>query len=217
MNFSGISALGNAGVMPCPYAKTMDGFESQLAVNHLAHFLLATSLIPELQAGKPSRVVVVSSLANKRGDINWDDMNWEQSYDKWLAHAQSKTANIFFARQFNRLYAAQGIQAYSVNPGGIITNLQQRMPEKEQRAMGWYREDGTLIDVFKTAAQGASTSVFAALSTDLNDHGGAHLEDCALSKGVNPDKTAWGIAPHAADMDAAERLWKGSEQMVATK
>ena len=208
---------GNAAVMACPYSKTMDGFESQFAVNHLAHFLLTTSLLPELQAGSPSRVVAVTSLANKRGDINWNDMNWEKSYDKWLAHAQSKTANILFAKQLDKLYAAQGIHAYSVNPGGIVTNLQQRVPEKEQRAMGWYRADGTLIDVFKTTAQAASTSVFAALATGLEHHGGAHLEDCALSSGVNPDQTAWGIAAHAADMDAAERLWKLSEQMVAAK
>jgi NAD(P)-dependent dehydrogenase (short-subunit alcohol dehydrogenase family) len=83
--------------MACPYSKTVDGFESQFGVNHLAHFLLTTSLIPELKAGKPSRVVVVSSVANKRAGINWDDINWEKNYDKWLAYSQSKTANILFA------------------------------------------------------------------------------------------------------------------------
>jgi NAD(P)-dependent dehydrogenase (short-subunit alcohol dehydrogenase family) len=209
--------LGNAGFTECPYSKTVDGFELHFGVNHLAHFLLTISLLSELKAGKPSRVVVVSSLANKRGGINWDDINWEKNYDKWLANAQSKTANILFAKQLNKLYASEGIQAYSLQPGGIITNLQQHIPEKQQRAMGWYKEDGTLIDIFKTVKQGASTTVYAALAPDLDKHGGEYLEDCAVSKGVNPDKTAWGIAPHAADMDAAERLWKLSEEMVATK
>jgi NAD(P)-dependent dehydrogenase (short-subunit alcohol dehydrogenase family) len=99
----------------------MDGFESQFAVNHIGHFLLTTSLVPELKVGKPSRVVVVSSLANKRGDVNWDDINWKKNYDKWFAYAQSKTANILFAKQFNKLYASEGIQAYSLQPGGILT------------------------------------------------------------------------------------------------
>jgi NAD(P)-dependent dehydrogenase (short-subunit alcohol dehydrogenase family) len=203
--------------MACPYSKTVDGFESQFGVNHLAHFLLTTSLIQELKAGKPSRVVVVSSVGHKSGDINWDDINWEQNYNKWLAYAQSKTANILFAKQLNKLYTSEGIQAYSLHPGGIHTNLQQSVPIEEQRAMGWYKEDGTLQDAFKTVEQGASTSIYAALAPDLDNHGGEYLEDCTISKGINADKTPWGMRPHALDMKAAERLWKLSEEMVATK
>jgi NAD(P)-dependent dehydrogenase (short-subunit alcohol dehydrogenase family) len=203
--------------MACPYAKTVDGFESQFGVNHLAHFLLVTSLIPELKAGKPSRVVVVSSMANKRGGINWDDINWEKNYNKWLAYAQSKTANILFAKQLNKLYAAEGIQAYSLHPGGILTNLQQHIPLEEQQAMGWLKEDGSPVDLFKNVEQGASTSVYGALSPDLNNHGGEYLEDCSISKGVNTERTFWGMGPHSLDMEAAERLWKLSEEMIATK
>ncbi|CAF5007257.1 unnamed protein product, partial [Rotaria sp. Silwood1] len=139
----------NAGIMACPYSKTVDGFESQFGVNHLAHFLLTTSLLPELKAGKPSRIVVVSSLANKRAGINWNDINWEKNYDKWLAYAQSKTANILFAKQLDKLYASEGIHAYSLHPGGIMTNLQKDVSIEEQRAMGWFKEDGTTVDLFK--------------------------------------------------------------------
>lgn len=203
--------------MATPYTKTVDGFESQFGVNHLAHFLLTTSLLPELKAGKPSRVVVVSSLANKRAGINWDDVNWEKNYNKWLSYAQSKTANILFAKQLNKLYASQGIQAYSLHPGGIMTNLQQHVPIEEQRAMGWFKEDGSLHDLFKNTEQGASTSVYAALAPELNNHGGAYLEDCAISPGVNCDLPYAGMGVHATDMEAAERLWKLSEQLVATK
>ncbi|CAF1331895.1 unnamed protein product [Adineta ricciae] len=207
----------NAGIMACPYTKTIDGFESQFGVNHLAHFLLTTSLIPELKAGNPSRVVVVSSLANKRGGIHWEDVNWEKSYDKWLAYAQSKTANILFAKQLNKLYESQGIKAYALHPGGIMTNLQKDVPVEEQRAMGWYKEDGSLLDGFKNIEQGASTSVYAALAPELENHGGEYLEDCAISKGVNTTERFLGMAPHATDMEAAERLWKLSEQMVSSK
>ena len=84
--------------MACPYSKTVDGFESQFGVNHLGHCLLTTLLLPELKAGKPARVVVVSSVAHRRGDINYEDINWEKNYNKWLAYGQSKTANILFAK-----------------------------------------------------------------------------------------------------------------------
>jgi len=205
--------VGNAGIMACPYSKTVDGFESQFGVNHLAHFLLTTSLIPQLKAGKPSRVVVVSSVANKRAGINWDDVNWEKNYDKWSAYAQSKTANILFAKQLNKLYASEGIQAYSLHPGGIMTNLQKHVSEEEKQALGYDK----FAHLFKNVEQGASTSVYAALAPELDNHGGEYLEDCAISKGVNPDKTYWGMGPHSIDMEAAERLWKLSEQMVANK
>lgn len=208
----------NAGIMACPQSKTVDGFETQFGVNHLAHFLLTTSLIPQLKAGKPARVVVVSSIANRRGGINWDDINWEQKYDKWLAYAQSKTANILFARQLNKLYESEGIQAYSLHPGGIMTNLTKFVPLEEQQAMGWYKEDGTLQDRFKNVEQGASTSVYAALAPELEGKGGEYLENCAISQGVNTDSTQfWGMGPHSTDMQAAERLWTLSEQLVASK
>jgi hypothetical protein len=80
------------------------------------------------------------------------------------------------------------------------------VPIEEQRALGWLKEDGTPVDLFKNVEQGASTSVYAALAPDLNNHGGEYLEDCAISKGVNPDKTYWGMGQHSIDMQAAERL-----------
>ena len=204
--------------MACPYSKTVDGFESQFGVNHLAHFLLVTSLVPELKAGKPARVVVVSSVANKLGGVNFDDINGEKNYDKWLAYGQSKTANILFAKQLNKLYASEGIQAFALHPGGIMTNLQKHMPIEEQRAFGFFKEDGTINDVFKDVEQGASTSVYAALAPELDGQGEEYLEDCAISRVVNDVQTEYtGRASHATDSAAAERLWALSKEMVAAK
>jgi hypothetical protein len=98
-----------------------------------------------------------------------------------------------------------------------MTNLQHHVPIEEQRAMGWFKEDGTTVDVFKNIEQGASTSVYAALAPDLDNHGGEYLEDCAISQGVNTNERYAGLASHAVDMEAAERLWKLSEQLVAAK
>ena len=151
-------------MMAYPYSKTVDGFESQLAVNHLAHFHLVNLLLSELRAGKPMRVVVVSSVANKNGEINFDDINWGKKHDKWAACAQSKSANILFAKQFNRLYAKDGNEAFSLHPGVISSNLQQHTPAEELKAMGFFNEDGTVVDLCKTVEQGAATSVYATLA-----------------------------------------------------
>ncbi|CAF0979031.1 unnamed protein product [Adineta steineri] len=206
----------NAGIMACPYSKTKDGYELQLGVNHLAHFLLVTSLLPELKAGKPARVIMVSSVLNKFQGINFEDINWEKNYDKWLAYGQSKTANILFALQLNKLYKSEGLRAFALNPGAIMTNLQNVLPIEEQQAMGYFKEDGTLADYFKSVEQGASTSVYAALASELDHSDGEYLEDCAITRIVNDNKTEFiGRAPHAADMKAAEQLWTLSEKMVA--
>lgn len=201
--------------MACPYSKTVDGFETQIGVNHIGHFLLATSLIPELKAGAPSRLVVVSSLANKRGGINWDDINWEKNYNKWLAYAQSKTANILFARQFDKLYSADGIHAYSLHPGVIPTNLGRHIPDEEREALGWNNKSSGIFERMKTIEQGASTTVYVALAPELDNHGGEYFENCALCQGVNPDmNTYWGMGAESVSMESAERLWKLSEQMI---
>ncbi|CAF1651579.1 unnamed protein product [Rotaria magnacalcarata] len=173
----------NAGIMACPYSKTVDGFESQFGVNHLAHFHLANLILPELRAGKPARVVV------------------------WAAYAQRKSANILFAKQFNKSYEKYGIQA----------NLQRHTPVEELRAMGFLKENGTIVDVCKTIEQGASTNVYAALAPELNKHGGEYLEDCTISQGLNVGEGYWGMGAHILDTNNAERLWKLSEQLVASK
>ncbi|UJR07181.1 hypothetical protein I4U23_011469 [Adineta vaga] len=208
----------NAGIMAVPYTKTKDGFESQFGINHLAHYLLVTSLLSELELGKPSRVIMVSSVLNKFQGIQFDDINWEKNYDKWLAYGQSKTGNILFALQLNKLYKSKGIQAFALNPGAIMTNLQNILSLEEQKSMGYFKEDGTLADFFKTVQQGAATSVYAALAPELNHSNGEYLENCAITNIVNDDKTEFvGRACHAADMNVAEQLWNLSEKMIKEK
>ncbi|CAF1386490.1 unnamed protein product [Didymodactylos carnosus] len=202
----------NAGIMACPYEKTEDGYESQFAVNHLSHFLLTMLLLPALQAGKPSRVVVVSSVGNRGGGINVDDINWEKEYDKWKAYGQSKTANILFAKQLSKLYADEGIKAYSLHPGGIMTGLQKHLPKEETAK--WFDKDGKPIVLMKTVEQGASTTVYAALAPELEGKAGEYLEDCAISRGVTTEKGFWGMAPHSVDMKMAAWLWDLSSKMV---
>jgi len=79
-----------------------------------------------------------------------------------------------------------------------------------------YKEDGTLIHIFETVKQGASTIV-SMLLWHLDLTVGEYLEDSAISKSINLERTEWSIVPHMADMEAAERLWKWSEQMLSAK
>lgn len=107
----------NAGVMACPKMYTSDGFEMQIGVNHLGHFLLTNLLLDLLKAGSPSRVIVVASVAHTWGTINRDDLMSEKSYKKYTAYGQSKLANILFAFELGKRLEGTGVTAYSCHPG----------------------------------------------------------------------------------------------------
>lgn len=209
--------INNAGVMATPEGHTADGFETQFGTNHLGHFLLTHLLMPALLAAAPARVVSLSSSGHRRSDIVWDDIHFERRpYDRWQAYGQSKTANALFAVGLNGRYAAQGVTANAVHPGGIMTGLQKHMTLEEQRALGWVNEQGEYHPIFKTPAEGASTSVWAATAPELEGVGGLFLEDLQESEVLddqNPNPL-FGYKAYARDPQSAERLWEISERLV---
>lgn len=207
----------NAGVFPGTRRLTKDGFEYDWGVNHLAHFFLVQLLFPLLRVNRPSRIIVVSSLANRRTNIDFDDWNWEKRpYDKWHAYAASKVANILFAKQANALYASHGVKAYSLHPGTVFTDIQAELTQEDWDRLGWTdKETGKPVERIKTTEQGASTVVWAALAPELEDHSGAYCENCAISHVVDPSTPLlYGLAAYAEDMDSAKRLWELSENLV---
>lgn len=207
--------INNAGIMACPLARSIEGYESQFATNHLGHMLLTCRLAPALKKGAPSRVVALSSIGHRRSPVVFDDINFEaRSYDKWDAYGQAKTANALFAVELNRRLAPQGVEAFSVHPGGIMTNLQRDMTHEEMDAMGWFDEDGNPRDGFKTPAGGAATATWAATAPELAGKGGVYCEDCTIAGPFNPDMPFMGVLPYAQDPEAAKRLWQVSEEML---
>ncbi|XP_067845380.1 retinol dehydrogenase 13-like isoform X2 [Heptranchias perlo] len=92
--------INNAGIMRCPHWKTQDGFEMQLGVNHLGHFLLTNLLLEKLKNSGNGRIINVSSLAHIVGQIDFNDLNWEKKkYDTKAAYCQSKLANVLFTKE----------------------------------------------------------------------------------------------------------------------
>ena len=125
--------INNAGVMATPHQTTADGFELQFGTNHLGHFALTGLLLGILLKTPKSRVVVVSSIAEKMGRIHFDDVMREKSYERWMAYSQSKLANVLFAYELQRKLVTANTSTISlaVHPGVTATNLRTKLMTRE--------------------------------------------------------------------------------------
>ncbi len=209
--------INNAAIMACPLARDSRGYESQFATNHLGHFQMTARIWPLIKAaGAGTRIVVLSSIGHARCGVDLDDPHFERrDYDKWTAYAQAKSANALFAVHLDELAKDQGIRAFAVHPGGIKTPLQRHLTHEEQVAMGWFKPDGSLIDIFKSPEQGAATSIWCAVSPLLPGEGGVYCEDCNIAAVWKEGMDRYtGVRPHAIDRADAKALWAASEVMT---
>ncbi|MEU6379460.1 SDR family NAD(P)-dependent oxidoreductase [Streptomyces sp. NPDC046909] len=213
--------IDNAGIMACPETRVGPGWEAQFATNHLGHFALVNRLWPAI-ASEGARVVSVSSRGHHFSGIRWDDLHWQHGYDKWQAYGQAKTANVLFAVHLDRLGREQGVRAFALHPGGILTPLLRHIPKEEVVANGWYDEDGNPIpqDGFKTPEEGAATQVWAATSPQLAGLGGIYLEDCRIADPAPAYDEATditdrvGVNKWAIDPEQAAHLWTISSELT---
>lgn len=205
--------INNAGIMACPHATTADGWEMQIGTNHIAHFLLTQLLMPTF--GEGSRVVALSSAGHRFSDVDLDDPNFETTeYDAWAAYGRSKTANALFAVELDRRLADRGAHAYSLHPGGIMTELGRHLTEETMSVLADSMPSGQAMD-WKTIPQGAATSVWAATAGELDAHGGAYLEDCQVAERNDVPDARGGIKSYAIDPDRAAALWDRTEEWIS--
>ncbi|MDT9593380.1 SDR family NAD(P)-dependent oxidoreductase [Nocardioides zeae] len=202
--------VNNAGVMAVPERRTTAyGWELQLATNHLGHHALTLGLHEALAAAEGARIVSVSSSGHLAAPVDLDDLHFERRpYDPWAAYGQSKTANVLHAVEATRRWSGDGITANALMPGGIMTKLQQHVPQET-------REEWSKVPGIKTPRQGAATSVVAAVAPELDGVGGRYLEDCQEAPVVADDaEVGAGVREWALDPATAQRLWDVSTALV---
>ncbi|GIF71604.1 SDR family NAD(P)-dependent oxidoreductase [Asanoa siamensis] len=204
--------VANAGIMALPDRQTSpEGWELQLAVNYLGHFALAYGLHGAL-ADAGGRVVAVSSGAHLAHPVDFADPQFAvRPYEGWAAYGQSKTADVLLAVGLARRWAADGIVANALGPGTIHTKLQRHIDRETMVRFGAMDESGRLVVPahYKTPAEGASTTVLLAGSPTVAGVTGRYFEDNREAPVVagGPDASS-GVAAHAMDEDAADRLWE---------
>jgi NAD(P)-dependent dehydrogenase (short-subunit alcohol dehydrogenase family) len=205
--------VNNAGVMALPRRLTKDGFEMQLGTNHLGHFALTGLLLPKLLEAPGARVVTMSSGAHAIGRINFDNLQGERRYQRWLAYGQSKLANLLFAFELARRAALADLDLTSVaaHPGYAATNLQTQGARMENsRAKAVMAELGNKLFA-QSDAQGALPALYAATMPDVS--GGEYFGPDGRS-GMRGHPTRAHTTKAARDPELAARLWTVSQELT---
>lgn len=208
--------INNAGVMATPYRRTADGFELQFGTNHLGHFALTGLLLPAILAAPGARVVTVSSMVHSFGKIDFDNLDGSKGYQRWIAYSQSKLANLLFAYELQRRFAATGARAISVacHPGYADTELQKVGPRMDGFALGEVMS-GMLNRVFaQSAGMGALPTLYAATAPEV--HGGDFIGPDGLG-GARGYPVPQRSNARSYDPELARRLWEVSEQLTGVR
>ena len=210
--------VNNAGVMAPPYRRTEDGFELQFGTNHLGHFALTGLLWPQLVAAGAARVVTVSSQMHRvaRGVPDRDPRLPAAHYQKWIAYAQSKLANLLFAFELDRRAREVEVPVLSMaaHPGYAATNLMHAGLDLEGR-----RPDGAIIVAAtrllgQSAGHGALPTLMAATMPGLP--GGSYLGPGGPGEMRGAPKIVR-TSRAARDEAAAARLWSLSEEATGVR
>jgi NAD(P)-dependent dehydrogenase (short-subunit alcohol dehydrogenase family) len=197
--------MNNAGLMGPEFALSNQGIEQQFATNHLGHFLLTKSIWAKLEQASSPRVISLSSVVHRRGNLRNLSLNSlrgasREGYDRWQRYADSKLACLMFAKELDIRGKQHGSRVLSIaaHPGWAITGLQENYPHVLDR-------------LAQTAAQGAQSQVYAATA--------------ALTGGefVGPRFELWGKprlirgSKHSQDSAVSQRLWDLSEEIVGER
>lgn len=188
--------INNAGVMMPPASKTEDGFEQQFGVNFIGHFALTGLLYDRLSSTPDARVVTLSSIAHRGGQIDFDNLKLEKTYDPKREYYQSKLADIMFALELGRRVDASGhgILSVACHPGFTSTELQRHLDPKFLKGMDF-------MDTWR-----GSLPTLMAATTAAPMQGSYYGPDGPGEIGGFP---AIGLIDDVAlDTDTAQKLWE---------
>ena len=216
--------INNAGVALTRGARqvTHDGLEMQFGVNHVGHFLLTHLLLPLIRKSAPARIVNLSSAGYLMAPdgLDFEDLQSEKSYSGFQCYGHSKLANIYFTLELARRLEGEDIAVNAVHPGYVATELGHLRPEDKAR---FVREDSGTNNEKKAAKSGGGGPDLSALGEPLSAAEGAFtsikVASSAEVEGITgryfADGEVCDLTPVGADLEAAARLWRETEKLLA--
>jgi retinol dehydrogenase 14 len=193
--------VNNAGLVQSKRTETPDGIETTLAINHLAPFLLTNLLLGCLEQSAPSRVITVSSEAQRWGTMDFEDMQSRRKYRGFPVYGMTKLANIMFTYELAERLDGTDVSANCLHPGSVGTNFGQN----NRDAMALFFR--TFKPFMRSPEQGADTLIWLASSPEIDGVSGKYFSD---RKEIEAKKVAY-------DPAARRRLWEISEELTGLK
>lgn len=191
--------INNAGIMMCPFWKTEEGFEMQVGVNHIGHFLLTNLLLDLIKKSAPSRIINVSSMGHKFvWSVDFETMHKESAYSSMGSYGVSKLANVLFTKELSQRLEGSGVSVFALHPGAVATELGRYSFTK-------YSVIELLMTpvqklAFKNSKQGAQTSICCAVEEGIEKYSGQYFADCKVAP----------ASSLAEDKELAKKLWDQS-------
>jgi len=206
--------VNNAGLLARPLDKDENGISVSMVTNHLGPMLFTLELLPLLKktaAAHPGvRVVTVSSSTHavpqgvkfsSLEDLNQTMGGTDDMQSNYGRYGLSKLANVLFAKELQRRFDAENVQAISItlHPGGVATD----------GAHKFVGDNKHLLEGAMTPEQGALTPLFAATKpeiwTEKDKYAGAYLMPYGV---IQP------VSETAQDPELAKQLWSTSELVI---
>jgi NAD(P)-dependent dehydrogenase (short-subunit alcohol dehydrogenase family) len=205
--------INNAGVMTTPYMKTSDGFEFQNGINHLGHFALTAKLFDLLKTTKNARIVIVSSIAHKGGQMHFEDYMFEDKtkYTPMKSYSQSKLSNLLFMDELNRKLSKKDhdVTVVAAHPGVSRTELTRYILKGFLAILAL----PIMLIFTQSAKKGALPQLRAALDEDVKS--GDYYGPSGF-KEMRGKAVLVSPKPHAKNAEDAKKLWELSEQYTNT-
>ena len=191
--------VNNAGAFFLLRKLSVEGIEMTWAVNHLAYFLLTNLLIEALKASQGARVVNVSSGSHYNEHLDFNDLQLSKFFNPMQAYGRSKLANILFTYELARRMAGTGITSNALTPGRVATDIWKKVNR-------WLTPliNPVMQRIGRTPLEGAQTSIYLATSPEVE----------GVTSKYYTDKRPVRSSAVSYDLDAAQRLWGISSQMV---
>ena len=187
--------INNAGVFPPKQRTTVDGFEMQMGVIHLSHFLLTNKLLDCLKASSPARVVTVSSKLHKAGEIDFEVFKGYEKYNSQSAYNSSKLANVLFGIELARQLEGTGVTSNVLHPGAVSTDIIRDLPWLLRKIIGM---------IFISPEKGALTNIMLASDPALVETNGKYYDQCELTD----------FSSQADDRVLCKKLWDVSAELT---
>ncbi|XP_021940131.1 retinol dehydrogenase 14-like isoform X2 [Zootermopsis nevadensis] len=194
--------INNAGAGGIVEKFTADNLQLGMQVNHFGGFLLTCLLVDLLKKSAPSRIVMLSSILHKFAIFDVENLNSDKWFSMFQVYCCSKLANILTANELTRKLKGTGVTANSAHPGVVLTDVWRNIPQVLQFLLTF-----TLKLFFKNAVEGAQTSIYLAVSEEVEGVSGKYFVDCQEAS----------TSKAAKDEFLAKALWEKSEAMVGLK